>query len=379
MKSIVCFASLGLVFGLISCHSAPKAPATVKADMHQLASGISTLLPLAHDPIQFNDPANREIIHQEVTRLSQFSHGFNDPAFDFVAARFSADMHEAKRQLSVGNNSASRMLIRDATNYCISCHTKTNRGTQFTIDDAHPFYKKLNALDRAQYLIAVRRFDEGVAEFERAMNSPDVALQPFPALESATLKVLAVSVRVKQDPKMSERLITRMLQSKWAPVYLQMSGLRWRTAIQEWAKAASAPRNLVEAKKLMSAAWKKQMETPLARAGLIETLRASSILQDLLDKNQKGKDYAETLYYAGLASESLHDLDLLDLSDRYFESCIRTQPHSSIARNCYIRLESTQIGRFSGSETGRLPVSLQENLETLKKLAETPGQKWNEP
>lgn len=383
--------ALTVVLGLSACSTADKSGAAGaknwSANMHQLSQSLANLLPLAHDPLQFNDPTNREIINQEVGRLAQFSHDLggtkskatDDPALDYVAGRFSADMQEARRQLSIGNPTYSRYIIRNATNYCISCHTQTDRGPQFIGMDAQPFYQKLNSLDRTNYLIAVRKFDEAVVEFEKAMNSPDVALLPFPTLESVTLKILAVAIRVKKDPKMAEQIINRMVQSKWAPVYLQMSGVKWRAGIEEWARAKTKPRTLAEAKRLISVAVKKQAEAPMSRAGLIEYLRASGTLHDLLDDKKPGKDYAESLYYAGIASEALRELDLLDTSERYFEACIRHLPHSAQARNCYIRLEAAQIATYNETESGRMPQAVIDNLDALKKLAETKGQPWLDP
>ncbi len=377
---------------LAACKSADKgAESSGKqgwtAGMHQLSLSLANLLPLAHDPLQFNDPTNREIINQEVGRLAQFSHdlgstkdkALGDPAMDYVASRFSADMQEAKRQLSIGNPSYSRYIIRNATNYCISCHTQTDRGPMFPGMDSEPFYKKLSSLDRTNYLIAVRRFDEAAAEFEKAMNSPDVALLPFPSLESVTLKILAVAVRVKKDPKMAERIVNRMVQSKWAPVYLQMSGTKWRDSIQEWSRTTRPAKSLADAKKLIFAAGKKQMESPMSRAGLIEYLQASAVLHDLLSDKKPGKDYAEALYYGGVASEALRELDLLDTSERYFEACIRHLPNSPQARNCYIRLEAMQIASYSETESGRLPQTVRDNLNALKILAESKGKSWLEP
>ncbi len=388
MKSILLIAAV-LLFS--ACKSAETKRSGGKeawtANMHQLSQSLANLIPLAHDPLQFNDPNNREIIHQEVGRLAKFSHdlGSNkaqsaaDPAMEYVASRFSADMQEARRQLSIGNPTYSRHIIRNATNYCISCHTQSDRGPKFLGMETDSFYQKLNSLDRTNYLIAMRRFDEAVVEFEKAMSSPDVALWPFPSLESVTLKILAVAVRVKKDPKMAERIINRMVQSKWAPVYLQMSGVKWRESIDEWARAKTKPKTLGDAKKLISAAVKKQTESPMSRAGLIEYLQASGVLHDLLIERKSGKEYAEALYYAGIASEALRELDLLDTSERYFETCIRHLPHTPQARNCYIRLESAQIASYSESESGRLPPSVRDNLDALKKLAETKGQPWLDP
>jgi len=62
----------------------------------------------------------------------------DDPSIGFVGNQFSEEMVEAKRQLKVGNRSYARFLIRNASNYCISCHTQTDRGPHFLAKPVAP-------------------------------------------------------------------------------------------------------------------------------------------------------------------------------------------------------------------------------------------------
>ncbi len=377
-----CVVLLVVLASLAGCKSGTKKeePVTVTGSMQNLSSSLSTLLPLAHDPIQFSEPQNRAVIDKETERLARFSHKVKSavPAFDYIASRLSADMQEARRLMDLGNLPAARHRIRNAANYCISCHTQSPQGPHFTVAKAGAFYEKLNALDRANYLIAVRHFDDAVAEFERAMNSPDLALQPFATLEALTLKILAVAVRVKQDPKMALQIVDRMIQSKWAPVYLQLSGLKWRDSIHRWARAPKRRGSLPAVKWLVARGMRKQMESPLSRAGLIENLRASAMANELLSQARPEKEMAEIYYYAGLASEALDDLDLTDSSERHYERCIRVFPHSVTARNCYLRLEGHQLASYSAAEIP-VPQAVRDNLEALKKLAIEKGASWLDP
>ncbi len=363
--------------------SNPTDPAsTWKVDMHHLSESLSTLLPLSLDPLAFNDPNNQPQIEREVARLTKFSHAIGqmktkpseDPALQFVANEFSAEMSEAQRQMRMGNRAYARLLIRNATNYCVSCHTQMARGPEFNFK-AGPYFAKLGALDQANYLFAVRSFDEGLKQFDRAMSSPDVALQPYASLESTTLKALAVAVRVRQDPRLADEIVTRITQSKWAPVYLQISALKWKSSIEEWAKDLKRKR-AEDPRALLAKAWKKQTETPLSRAGLIEFLRASARLHELLAEKKTGKVYAETLYQAGLTSEALRELDLYSLSEYYYESCIRSLPQSETARTCYVRLENEMMASYSSFDSGPLPASMRDRLENLKKLAESQDGGW---
>lgn len=379
------------LFSIAGCKSSSGAkdpdPSVVWAGrMQQIAESFATLLPITMDPIQFNDPKNQDTIDNELTRLASFAHDVgemkkkpsDDPSFEFVGKEFSGEMVEAKRQLKVGNRSYARYLIRNASNYCVSCHTQTDRGPHFLAKPMGSYFKNLNSLDKANYLIAIWSFDDGLAEYEKAMNSPDVALLPYTSLESATLRALAVAVRVKKDPQLADALVTRIMYSKWAPVYLQLSASKWKAAIQEWQNSKKIPRTLDDAKALISKAWTKQMESPLSRAGLIESLRASSLLHEMLTQKKPGKAYAETLYYTGLNAETLKDLDPLLLNQAYYEACIRHLPHSETAKNCYLRLEGAQIGEYSAFDSMPMPLKVRENLSALRKLAEPAEGSWME-
>jgi len=353
-----------------------------KGDMRQMSESLTNLLPLISDPIQFSKPDNQAEIEQNVSRLAQFSHAIRDmkekpaadPALEYVAKEFNAEMLEAQRQLRLGNRSYSRFLLRNATNYCVSCHSQTNRGPQFSLS-THPALGRMNALERANYLFAVRAFDQGLKEFEAAMLSPDVALLPYASVEEATLKALAVAVRVKQDPALASQIVERILHSQWAPVYLQLSAVTWKSSIEDWRRHAKG-KALNDARSLLSKGWRSQVEMPLSRAGLIEFLRASVILHDLLDLKKPGKSYAEILYSAGLASEALKELDLYNLSGFYYESCIRQSPHTLTSRNCYVRLETVELSNYAGFDSVGLPVRVRDHLEQLKQLALPNGKKW---
>jgi hypothetical protein len=111
------------------------------------------------------------------------------------------------------------------------------------------------------------------------------------------------------------------------------------------------------------------MESPLSRAGLIEALRASTVLHELLASKKPGKAYAESLYFAGLNAESLKELDPLNLNETYYEACIHQLPNSPTARNCYLRLEGAILSDYSGFDSVPMPQSARDHLAELRKLS----------
>ena len=187
-----------------------------------------------------------------------------------------------------------------------------------------------------------------------------------------------MAVRVKKDPALADALVTRVMYSKWAPVFFQMSAGRWKTGIQEWKSAKKTAHSLEDAKVLISKAWAKQMESPVSRSGLVESLRASSVLHDLLVQKKPGRAYAETLYYAGLNSESLKDLDPFLQNQVYFEACVKHFPHTETAKNCYLRLEGAQTAEYGAFESMPLPLKVRESLSALRKIAQPNEGSWLE-
>jgi len=373
---------IGLTVVLLNgCRSLSPEPPEKKSEkpwaeqMHDLSSSLANLLPVTLDPVLFNDPANQALIEQEVTRLAQFSHEISqvkdkpsaDPALDFVANNFQGEMSEARRQLRAGNRSYARYLIRNATTHCISCHSQTQRGPQFQFAAGESF-SRLGKLERANYLLAVRSYDAGLKAFEEAMDGPDAATESYANLESATLRALAVAIRAKQDPALALRIVNRILKSQWAPVYLQLSAMKWRDALEDWQKHPQ-PASLNVVKKLLSTAWQKQTETPLSKSGLVETLRASAMLHQILDVKAPGSSYAEILYYAGLTSESLRELDPYSVSPYYYERCVRQAPRTEMAKNCYLRLEALEFADHSQFDAMPLAPSVRRRLEELRQLA----------
>jgi len=369
---------------LTSCKTSPPASETWTGEMKGMGESLSTLLPIALDPVQFSNPANYEAIDLQLSRLSHFAHEVeaakqkpsDDPSFEVVGQRFADEMAEAKHQLQIGNRSYARYLIRGATGYCISCHTQTDRGPHFLAQPTGASFQRLSSLDKAAYLIAVWNFDAGLQEYEKAMNSPDVALLPMGSLEATTLRALAVAVRVKKDPHQADTIVSRIMYSKWAPVYLQLTASKWKASIKEWQTSRKPAHTLDDAKALINQAWTKQVESPLSRSGLIEALRASSVLHELLAQKKPGRAYAEALYYAGLNAEALRDLDPFPLNEAYFEACIRQLPHSDTAKNCYLRLEGAQIADYDAFEAMPMPQKVHDNLSALRKLAEPSEGSW---
>lgn len=345
-----------------------------------LSEALSRLLPMVYSPRAFNDPKNYGAIERDTKTLASMAHSVDrtskpsgDPSLDFVSAKFSTDMNEAVHQLDMGNRKFARFLIRNSTGYCIACHTRNDQGRKNLNLSLQADVSGLSPIDRAEFHSAMRDFDAAVKDYDQVINSPDAQLESPQTMEVAAERTLAVAVRVKRDPDLALQVVDRTTQAKWAPIYLKLNALAWKTALQEWqkepAKTGAPAQQLAKAKSLLQKGWKFSASSPQSRAGLVYFLRASTLLHDVVSVPDKNPAYGEGLYLAGLAAESLREINLWTMHEAYYESCIRFQPYTVLAKRCYLRYEALQLAAYSDGEGSYMPAHVRDHLRELKGLA----------
>lgn len=354
-----------------------------KVKMAQLSNSLARLMPLVNSPERFNDPSNKAKIQKEILRFSKLSHSITvnkkpeaDPSLDFVSRKFETDMKEAYAQMEKGNNNYARYLVSNTTNYCISCHTRTDSGRMNLNFSAAVDTSQFQPLERAQLYMAVRDFDKALQAFDQAANAKDAKMKPQD-LELAAEKSLAIAVRVKKDPSLADEMVSRILDSKTAPVFLKLKARNWKNSIKRWKKEEKRKPNklgpkrmLKTANNLMTRGWRLESESMNSRAGLVEFLRASSLLHEILSDKKNYSVYGDALYTAGLAAESLRQINLWTLHEAYYESCIRFSPYTNLAKRCYLRLEALQLSAYSAYDGASVPSHVRDHLLELRALAE---------
>lgn len=368
-------ATLAATMLFVGCQTLPPKSANPKQEtartMDRVGESFANLLEITADPVRFNQPGYEVMIDGELTRLSQLMsnpvpEGSRDPAYQVLTNQFAGQMVEAKRDLKVGNRADARLLIRNATNYCLSCHAQADRGLSL-IQPVGTYLARLNPDEKVSFDFAFGRFQDGLKQYFAIIKRPGDL--PPARLELLTLKAMSVAVRVEQDPKVAEQIAMDVTSAKWAPMHLQIGARRWVKSIKQWSQDKQKE-SLSKAKRLMAVAWNRRTRSPISRSGLIEALRASAILHDQLVHGPRGRQYAEALYLAGLSSEFLSDLEPAPLNEIYYTACIKQVPHTDIAKHCYLRLEGLALNENAGSGS--------RSLMALKKLAAPNEEAWLE-
>lgn len=266
-----------------------------------------------------------------------------DPFNQMIVNGLYEDSEHALNLSSAGQFTAARQVVRTLTGYCVGCHTATtsNRADQSRSlnfpDVSIGSLASLSVFDKATYLAAIRRFDEalllyeqGLVEFSRPEKS--ISAADAQAWHLAVQRMLAIIVRVYDDPFLALELISRIRESGSVPAQLQKSSALWRQAVKEWAKEKEQRATISTIEALLLAA--KNTES-----GLIQYLRASRLVNEQLsNRNIADADLQKLLWAGGQAAEALHDVNFWTLEIPYYEACARIRPGNAQASACKAKL-----------------------------------------
>jgi hypothetical protein len=318
--------------------------------MHRLSANHTALTPFVSDPKEFYDPKNIEFLREkthemmkasvEMTKDSEAPNA--DPIITFTAKQFAQDMQATSEMLDTGKLQPAHYALSQVGNYCISCHSRADRGSKnFPLPWATNL-SNLNPPQKALYYLANRQYDSGHQETEKMILDEKVITQDPSLWMSAVQKDLAVLIRVQEDLPRAQKLIAQILKTKNLPEYIKFDVKIWEKSLNEWKKETkqnkATTQNLAFVKTLLDQA--RTASYTQGQAGLIIYLRASGILHELLETSRKAPTYSSTLYFAGLTANALKNVDVWKLGEHYFEVCIENSPNTVIAQKCYQQLEA---------------------------------------
>jgi tetratricopeptide (TPR) repeat protein len=347
-----------------------------QGQMQGLSLTLTELLPYVADSNEFNKPANHELILEKSKKLAQLTHsvqknslaGGQDPTVDFILNQFNDDIQRAVESLQSGHRSYAQHLLRNTTSYCIQCHTRTQVGPVFIGNTLDKTLAKLNPLERGEVLAATRQFEQALKEFKSLINSPRNEMPNVFTWDKAVRYALAIAVKFQNDPQEALEIVESILKNKHAPYYLKQSARVWKESIKEWMKeprkSEQKPSALIT--KAQALIKKSDSRSESDRAGQIYYLRASSLLHQALDLSKEPAEKAEALYWIGICYETFKDMSFWSLDERYFEACIRINPHSTLAEKCYQKYEENIFMGYTGSSGTTLPPDIQQKLVELK-------------
>jgi hypothetical protein len=228
----------------------------------------------------------------------------------------------------------------------------------------------LAPLEKADLLVATRKYDKALSFMESQLSSPDFLKNYAFDFESLLRRYLALIIRVENAPSRALKELNKILSTEGTPHYIVEQAEGWRQSLRAWEKekksGAKTPKTLfTQVEKHFTRAESIQ-HFEKDHAGDVEYLRATAQLHDGLKYLKTPADQAHALYRLGKCYEVLDELGSWNLHETYYDACIGKDPKGLIAKKCYSRLEASLYMGYSGSSGTHLPPEERDRLKRLK-------------
>lgn len=349
-----------------------------------MRSNFQTLMelqPYVTDERAIHDPRNNDAIQERLDKLSGLKHVFTKSASDMepglaaLSGMFSDYVRDVQEAFHSGYKGYVRNQIRTMTGLCMGCHSRLSTDASFVDATKKVESSDLSRFQKAEFFAATRQFDKAIKAFEDIVEKPSENDPGMIELGRAMRSLLAITVRVKQDPKASLRVIRTAQRRKDLPDFFKRYLDAWQKDVVEWIQERKLPKDApaAERMRLASALFEKGQKKqlfPADHTSDVTYLRATNLIHEALLKNPKGPYRAEALYLLGNSYEALQDPLLWALDGLYFEACIREFPHTATSKKCYSRYASKIYLGYSGSGGTFVPEDEMKRLVELQNLAQ---------
>ena len=152
------------------------------------------------------------------------------------------------------------------------------------------------------------------------------------------------------------------------PASLRGDIASWRQSAKSW-MAEKRPASMTDKERFELAkhliADGESISVKVPGGALIEYMRASAIMHDLLGRVKNGDQYQEMLWIAGQSSEYVRSLNMWTLQDTYYEGCIRKGGDKTLSGKCMSALEKSLLRTYGAASRAGLPAFSQKLLDDL--------------
>jgi hypothetical protein len=377
------------VAAALACKTAPKDTPTSEKNnwptqMQNMAADVKKLLPYLYNREAYQDPKNHAEIQQYLKEFSQVAHKLqpetgkkflgDDLLVEYSLDNLKADLSRASNSFDMGQIEYSRTVAKASLAHCFQCHSVTDTGSsaRWNLEDIHNL--NLAPLEKADLLVATRKYDRALAYMENLLNSAEFQQNYAFDFESLLRRYLALIIRVENAPKRALKELDKILERGDTPHYIVEQAEGWRQSLKTWAgEKKRAPKNAKDLFAQVEQRFKRAesiQHFEKDHAGDVEYLRATELLHEGMKLLKSPADEAHAMYLLGRAYEVLDELGSWNLHESYYEACVLKEPKGPMAQNCYGRLEASLYMGYSGSAGTHLPQEEKERLHRLKEKME---------
>lgn len=342
--------------------------------MQHLTFAFEQILPVVADPLKYSELNNQKGIKKQLADLRGIAANIHkeaippdqDPSIQMISDRFVKNVELAVQAYDEGSFEFSRVTLKNSLAQCVQCHTRLEYGPRLSRSLQPDYLNQLNPIDRVNFLVASRHFNDGIKEIERTLMQDQDSHNIFYWQRLVQLG-LVIHVRFNMDKLATQKFLDMVEAQPKTPYFIRRNLPYWKSSIKAWEKRPTQ-NSLNNAKSLIQLADKAQRES-LSDGGYVDYLRAARMLHEFLIGPKAKADKAEALFLLGSVYDNVGEAGAWAINEDYYELCIKTLPHSDQAKKCYARMEESLISGFSGSSGFHLPKDVQSKLVELRQMA----------
>lgn len=346
--------------------------------MKEVFASYQHLLELSANDQALQAPVNRDTLISAASRLSEAAASVTEHASrdDTVVLADSLDRYGAwiERALREREFDWAQMLIYQASELCIACHTRlpessdSPRAEQFV---ASNFIKELPAFQRARLQVATRRFSDAMTSFEAAFADPDLDSENAYAHYEVLVPYLSVALAATDNATRAKAFLRRQAGNVELRPPLRKDLQTWARAIEGFPGQVAGMSKLAAARALVTLAQAATPEADDRWPGLAHYVLAAAQLQGYLQTAGPAEtpELAQAYYLLGLVTYETATVDWLPHAELYLENAIMIAPHTPLAERAYDLLEARLLESLDVEMTPEIDA----HLAYLRELAKAPG------
>lgn len=355
-----------------------NAAANWQDQMQILEKNLVTLYPLALDSADFSNAKNEPVIKDSLKKITTASakvnHSpmtvMNDPTLAFISFDFKQQISNVESAFNGGKKDYARFELLKMSQYCVECHTQSNKGPSFGYSQFSKKIEALPAITQAEVYVATRRFDEALKSYTEFFKQTDASWEAQFKAEMAAHNAMSILIRYKRDPAGSLAFLDTVDKASFVPVYLKQLIPVWKRDIQKWKKDVKESKPSLALVKM----WIERSNASVFEHGRLGSevwnQLSISFLHEFLEDIKFKQHKADVLWMLGTSYINGVNPYQSSLGEKYLEVCIRTFPNSFSAHRCYFKLEEYIYDTNSGSAGTFLSVEDDRRLKELKKMSE---------
>jgi hypothetical protein len=292
-----------------------------------------------------------------------------EPGFEQSLKNQQRMLHDIRRRLGSDQDDYTIWRLRGLMSNCVSCHSRFAQAVDFPARGSNTSGDSFeSSLAEADFLVATRQFDKGSQALLRlVLDTDDLGISAGDSFD-ALKHWLLVEVRVKARYLPAIATIKRIQRESRFDGYRDQILNAWISDLEELASFGGAKTDLAYVQLLLDNRLDNESIESQERR-LVKTLRATTILHEMLSVKLPKEQRREALFQLGYAYEQIPIASLEVFGDSYLEQCIEDFPGTEQAQKAYRLYKSSIELKSTGSGGVHLDEEQVKRLRELEKLA----------